>query len=72
MSRTDIPALAQRLIVEDITIEDSAMIGTGSKIKGGVTIGRNAFIGAGAMVTKSIPEFSVAVGVPAKVIRKRK
>lgn len=72
ISRTDIPALAQGLIVKDITIEDNAMIGTGSKIKGGVTIGRDAFIGAGAMVTKSIPEFSVAVGVPAKVIRKRK
>jgi len=72
MSRTDIPMLAQRLIIKDIIIEDNAMIGTGTKIKGGITVGRDAFIGAGAMVTKSIPEFSIAVGVPAKVVRKRK
>lgn len=72
MSRTDIPMLAQGLIIKDIIIEDNAMIGTGTKIKGGITIGRDAFIGAGAMVTKSIPEFTVAVGVPAKVVRKRK
>jgi len=72
MNRTDIPILAQGQIIKSITIEDNAMIGTGAKIKHGVTIGRDAFIGAGAVVTKSIPEFSVAVGIPAKVIRKRK
>ncbi|MCK4419940.1 acyltransferase [Candidatus Aerophobetes bacterium] len=72
ISRTDIPMLAQGQIIKDITIEENAMIGTGTKIKGGVTIGKDAFIGAGAMVTKSIPEFSIAVGVPAKVVRKRK
>ena len=72
INRTDIPMLAQGQIIKDITIEDNAMIGTGTKIKGGVTIGRDTFIGAGAMVTKSIPEFSIAVGVPAKVVRKRK
>jgi len=64
--------LAQGQTIKDITIEENAMIGTGTKIKGGVTIGRDTFIGAGAMVTKSIPEFSIAVGIPAKVVRKRK
>ena len=37
----------------------------------GVTIGRGSIIGAGAVVTKNIPPYSVAVGVPAKVISQR-
>jgi acetyltransferase-like isoleucine patch superfamily enzyme len=39
-----------------------------SMILKGVTIGKNSVIGAGSIVTKNIPENSVAVGVPAKVI----
>jgi acetyltransferase-like isoleucine patch superfamily enzyme len=35
----------------------------------GVTIGRGAIIGAGSVVTKDVPDYCVAVGVPAKVIR---
>ena len=38
----------------------------------GVCIGNGSVIGAGAVVTKDIPPFSVAVGVPAKVIKDRK
>lgn len=37
----------------------------------GVTIGRGSVIGAGAVATKSIPPYSVAVGVPARVVKKR-
>ena len=36
----------------------------------GVTIGKGAVIGAGAVVTKDIPDYCIAVGVPAKVIKK--
>lgn len=37
----------------------------------GVTIGPDAVIGAGAVVTKDVPEFAVAVGMPAQVVRNR-
>lgn len=52
-----------------ITIKDGAHIGIGSIIMPGVTIGEGAVIGAGSVVTKDIPPYCVAVGVPAKVIR---
>ncbi|RLI07683.1 acyltransferase [Candidatus Bathyarchaeota archaeon] len=57
---------------EGIVIEDDVWIGAGVKILDGVTIGAGSVIGAGAVVTKDIPPFSVAVGVPAKVIKNRK
>ncbi len=52
-----------------IFIGDGVWIGDKVVILGGVTIGKGAIIGAGAIVTKDIPEYSVAVGNPAKVIR---
>ena len=63
------PVMDLPLKYAPIVIEDGAHIGIGSIIMPGVTIGRGAVIGAGSVVTKSIPPFSVAVGVPARVIR---
>lgn len=54
-----------------ITIGDSAWIGVGVIVLGGVNIGRGAVIGAGSVVTKNIPDGAVAAGVPAKVIKMR-
>ena len=56
---------------EGITIEDNCWLGTGVKVMDGVTIGEGSIIGAGAIVTKNIPPYSIAVGVPAKVISSR-
>lgn len=53
-----------------VIIESGAWIGSGAIINPGVIIGKNSVIGAGAVVTKNIPDYSVAVGVPAKVIKK--
>lgn len=50
-------------------IKPNCIIATGAKILGPITIGEGAVIGANAVVTKDIPEKSVAVGVPAKVIK---
>lgn len=51
-----------------IVIGDNSNIGWNVIILPGVTIGKNCVIGAGAVVTKDIPDNSIAVGVPAKVI----
>ena len=54
-----------------ITIEDDCWLGSGVKVLDGVTIGHGSVIGAGSIVTKNIPPFSIAVGVPARVIKSR-
>jgi acetyltransferase-like isoleucine patch superfamily enzyme len=54
-----------------IIVEDDVWIGANVVILDGVTIGKGSVIGAGAVVSKSIPPYSVAVGVPAKVIKQR-
>lgn len=61
----------QGLTCKGIVIEDDCWLGTGVKVLDGVTIGTGSVIGAGAVVTKDIPAYSVAVGVPAKVISRR-
>ncbi|RYG11419.1 MAG: sugar O-acetyltransferase [Chitinophagaceae bacterium] len=52
-----------------ITIGNDVWIGMGAKILPGVSIGDNAVIGAGAVVTKNVPANTVVAGVPAVVIR---
>ncbi|VVB84843.1 2,3,4,5-tetrahydropyridine-2,6-dicarboxylate N-acetyltransferase [uncultured archaeon] len=54
-----------------VTIEDYVWIGIRSIILPGVKIGKYSIIGAGAVVTKKIPSYVVAGGVPAKIIKKR-
>ncbi len=54
-----------------IVIEDDVWIGSGVRVLDGVRIGKGSVIGAGAVVTADIPPYSVAVGVPARVMRKR-
>lgn len=63
---------AQGLTTEGICIEDDCWLGLGVKVLDGVTIGRGSVIGAGAVVNRDIPPYSVAVGVPAKVISQRR
>jgi serine O-acetyltransferase len=51
------------------TIGENVFIGAGAVIMGPITIGNNAKIGANAVVTKSVPEYGVALGAPAKIVR---
>jgi len=55
-----------------VVIDDYAWIGDRTIILQGVTIGKHSIIGAGSVVTKSIPPYSVAVGNPARIIKSRK
>lgn len=70
-SDIDQPICKQGHQAKGITIEDNVWIGSSVKILDGCRIGSGSVIGAGSVVTKSVPPFSIAVGVPAKVIKKR-
>ncbi|MCX6349048.1 MAG: hypothetical protein NTV79_06065 [Candidatus Aureabacteria bacterium] len=54
-----------------IVIGPDCWIGSHAIITGNATIGRGSIIGAGAVVHKDIPEYSIAVGIPARVVRRR-
>lgn len=70
-SRTDLPIRDQYLTSKGpVEIGDGTWIGIGVAITANVKIGRNCVIGAGSVVTNDIPDFCVAAGVPAKVIRR--
>lgn len=60
----------QKEVCKQINISDDVWIGSNSVITAGVTLGKHCIIGAGSVVTKDIPEYCVAVGNPAKVIKK--
>lgn len=66
----DVPISLQKTIVIPITVEDDCWIAANAVITAGVTIGKHSVVAAGAVVTKSIPPYSVAAGNPAKVIKK--
>jgi len=52
-----------------IRVKKGASIGTSASIMGGVTIGENAIVGAGSVVTRDIPDNVIVAGVPAKMLR---
>lgn len=55
----------------EVVIDDDVWVGARAVILHGVTIGRGAIVGAGAVVTKSVPPYAIAVGNPARVLRFR-
>lgn len=70
--RTDVPMRAQRAKAAKIVIEDDVWLGMRVVITPGVRIGQGCIIGAGSVVTRDIPPFSVAWGTPCEVRRTRK
>ena len=52
-----------------ITLKKGASIGANATILPGITVGEKAMVGAGAVVTKDVPDYAVVVGNPAKIIR---
>ena len=65
------PILESPIEVAPVTIEDDCDIGVGAIVLAGVRIGRGAQIGAGAVVTRDVPPYAIARGVPARVTRER-
>lgn len=71
-SRIDIPMRLQGNIeCQPVRIEDDVWIGARAIILPGLTIGKGAIIGAGAVVTKDVPAYAICVGNPARVIKYR-
>ncbi len=66
----EIPIRFQDVTTAPITIEDDCWIAANVVLTAGITIGKHCVIAAGSVVTKSIPPYSVAVGNPAKVIKR--
>lgn len=56
-------------IEKPIRVLDGAWIGAGAIILSGVTVGRESMVGAGSVVTKDVPDYSVLAGNPARLIR---
>jgi acetyltransferase-like isoleucine patch superfamily enzyme len=67
----DVPIIATDLMIARTVVEDDADIGVNAVLLPGVTVGKGAIIGAGAVVTKDVPAFAKAAGVPAQVIGHR-
>ena len=66
----EVPYMNQDLSAKPIEIGDGCWIGEKVCILPGVNIGKKSIVGAGSVVTKSIPAYSIAVGNPAKIIKK--
>jgi acetyltransferase-like isoleucine patch superfamily enzyme len=56
--------------VEAVNIKDGAVLFPGCIIISGVTIGENSMIGAGSVVSENVPDYSVVVGNPARIVKK--
>ena len=66
-----VPMIDQDYYEADVIIEDDVWIGACSVITAGVHIGKGCVIGAGSVVTKDMPEYTICGGVPCKPIKKR-
>lgn len=68
--KINVPPLTQELEIRKVKIGSYSLIGSGARIMPGVTLGKNVIVGANAVVTKSVPDYSIVAGVPAKIIKK--
>lgn len=69
--RIDVPIREQGTTRQGITVEDDVWVGSNTIFLDGAHVGKGCVIGAGSVVRGNIPPYSIAVGVPAKVVRSR-
>jgi acetyltransferase-like isoleucine patch superfamily enzyme len=67
----DVPIVQTDLVIEPVRIGPWADIGVNAVVLPGITVGKGAIVGAGAVVTHDVPDFAVVVGVPARLLRWR-
>jgi acetyltransferase-like isoleucine patch superfamily enzyme len=67
----DVPIVQTDLVIEPVRVEAWADIGTNAVLLPGVTVGKGAIVGAGAVVTSDVPPFAIVAGVPARFLRWR-
>lgn len=67
----DVPIIRTDLEIKPVRIGDWTDIGTNATILPGVSIGKGAIVGAGAVVIEDVPDFAVVAGVPARILRNR-
>lgn len=64
-----VPKIFRRAKFYDTIVENNVTIGAGSVIICGITIGEHSFIGAGSVITKDIPPYSLVIGNPGRIIK---
>ena len=67
----DAPIISTGLVIKPVSIGFGADVGMNASILPGVSVGANAIVGAGAVVTQDVPEYAIVAGVPARLLRSR-
>jgi acetyltransferase-like isoleucine patch superfamily enzyme len=68
---TEVPIIQTDLVIKPVRVQDGADIGVNAVLLPGVTVGKGAIVGAGAVVTKDVEPYAIVAGVPAKLLRSR-
>ena len=71
-SSTEVAPSKQQRLSAGIDVGKNCWLGAGARILDGVTVGADSIVGANAVVSKDVPEYSIAAGIPAKVLRDRR
>jgi len=66
----NMPPSLQPVETKPITIKDEVWIGANAVLTAGITVGKHAVIAAGSIVTKDVPDYSIAAGNPARILKK--
>ena len=67
----DLPIIQTDLVIKPVRVHDGADIGVNAVLLPGITVGRSAIVGAGAVVTKDVAPYAIVAGVPARFLRSR-